>query len=223
MAATRHFDENLRALTDKLFVMGKLVEKAIDNSLHALFDRDRNIAQRVLLEEEEINRMEIEIDDLGHSLSALMQPMAMDLRLITAILKINTDMERMGDHAVNIAERALLLIEEPRLEIYVQLPEMADKVQKMLGDALLALSHEDAQLARTLLRRDDEVDACNDALYFKLEEMMEKDASLTRAGMNLVMVGHNLERIADLANNIAEDIIYMKQGREVRHHAEGID
>ncbi len=213
----RHFHEELKQFKEKLIQMGERVAAAIEKSINALLARDQALASQVIEEEVKINQCEIEIDEEGHRLSALGQPMAGDMRRITGILKINTDLERLGDHAVNIAERTFLLLEEPHFEILVKLPEMAKATLEMLRDALTALKNEDAELAKSVLSRDDEVDNYNDALYFKFEELMEKDPSITRIGMNLVMVGHNLERIADLANNIAEDVIYMKQGKEVRH------
>ncbi len=216
----RHFHEELRDLKQKLIKMGYMALSAIEKATRALFTRDQFLAQRVLEEERGINQIELEIDDDGHRLSALGQPMGSDLRSLTAILKMNTDFERLGDHAVNIAERALLLHEEPKLEVLVNLPEMAQVSIQMLRDALDAFTREDVQLAQSVLKRDDEVDAYNDKLYFKFEELIEKDPSITRAGMNLVMVAHNLERIADLANNVAENVIYMKQGKEVRHHVQ---
>ncbi len=213
----RHFHEELKQFKGKLIQMGDLVVCAIENAVKALLNRDQKLASQVIEEETKINQREIEIDEEGHKLSTLGQPMASDMRLITSILKINTDLERLGDHAVNIAERTFLLLEEPRFENLVKLPEMASVTLQMLKDALSALKNEDVELARSVLSRDDEVDNFNDDLYFKFEELMEKDPSITRIGMNLVMVGHNLERIADLSNNIAENVIYLKQGKEVRH------
>ncbi len=216
----RHFHEELRKLKEKLLRMGVLVEESIATAVKALFDRDAYLPEEVFEGEETINQLEIEIDGDGHGLLALGQPMAVDLRMITMILKINTDLERMGDHAVNIAERALLLVKEPPLKMNVHLPEMAEAAQKMVHDALDSFIKGDAQTARSVLKRDDEVDAYNDGLYSQLTNIMEKEPLLTKTGLNLVMVGHNLERIADLANNVAEDVIYMKQGKEVRHRIE---
>ncbi len=216
----RHFHEELKDLKQKLLQMGLLVEAAIEKAMDALLDRNRRFAEQVIEEEETINQLEIEIDDKGHSLCALGQPMAVDLRLVTAILKINTDLERMGDHAVNIAERALALIKEPTLDTDIRLPEMAQATLRMLTDALDAFINSNVDLARNVLQRDDEVDDYNDELYSQLATLMEQKPAITKTGINLVMVAHNLERIADLANNIAEDVIYIKQGKEVRHRVE---
>lgn len=218
----RHFHEELRNLKNKLLKMGILVEEAVEKALKALLTRDGNLASEVFGDERLINQYEIQIDSEGHSLFALGQPMAGDLRLISMILKINTDLERMGDHAVNIAERTQLLIKEPPVPMKLHLPEMAQAAQSMVRDALDSFVNGDVEKARNVLKRDDEVDAYNDGLYSQLTNIMEKNSELTKTGLNLVMVAHNLERIADLANNIAEDVIYMKQGKEVRHRFEEI-
>ena len=219
----RHFHSALKDLKQKLLKMGFLVEEVIEQSIQALLNRDQKAAERVFEQEGIVNQMEIDIDGDGHGLLALGQPMAVDLRLATMILKINTDLERMSDHAVNIAERALNLIKEPPLRVNVHLAEMTKATQKMLHDALESFVNGDVEIARSVLQSDDEVDAYNDGLYAQLTALMEKDPKLTRIGMNIIMVGHNLERIADLANNIAEDVLYVKQGKEVRHRIEAKD
>jgi len=216
----RHFHEELKRLKGKLLQMGVLVEEAIEKAVRALLERNGSLAEEVFQDETAINQFEIAIDGEGHGLLALGQPMAVDLRLITMMLKINTDLERMGDHAVNIAERTQMLIEEPPLQMNIHLADMAKAAQSMVHDALDSFVNADVDTARNVLKRDDEVDAYNDGLYSQLTTIMEKDPSLTKTGLNLVMVGHNLERIADLANNIAEDVIYLKQGKEVRHRSE---
>ncbi len=214
----RHFHEELQELKQKLLKMSLVVEEVVRKSTDALFKRDLDLAEEVFEDEKLINRFEIEIDDDGHGLLALDQPMAVDLRLITAILKINTDLERMGDHAINIAERALLLLGAPPIEKIVDLPEMATTVRKMLRNALGSFVNDDLVLAENVLKSDDQVDAFNDGLNEQLQKIMEKDSSVIKIGMILIRVGHDLERIADLANNIAEGVIYLKQGKEVRHH-----
>ncbi len=216
----RHFHEELKELKQTLFKMGFLVEAAIDKAIDSFLMRRAALAEEVLEEEKVINQLELEIDDKGHSLSALGQPMAIDLRMLTAILKINTDLERMGDHAVNIAERALLLIKDVRLEKDVLLQDMAQATLKMVTDALTAFTREDVELARNVLKCDDVIDTFNDDLYCQVSALMEKNPNYVRSGLNLIMVGHNLERIADLASNIAEDVIYLKQGKEVRPQVE---
>ena len=216
----RHSHEELKKLKQKLLKMGLLVEAAVEKATDALLERNRKFAEQVLEEEDVINQLEIEIDDQGHSLSALGQPMAFDLRLITAILKMNTDLERMGDHAVNIAERTLVLLKEPPLDQDLHLLEMTRATLKMVTDALNSFINGDVVLARSVLERDDQIDAFNDELYFQLTLLMEKKPSIVKTGLNLIMISHNLERIADLANNIAEDVVYLQQGKEVRHRIE---
>ncbi|MBI3313670.1 MAG: phosphate signaling complex protein PhoU [Candidatus Omnitrophica bacterium] len=216
----RHFDEELRDLKQLLLAMSHLVQVAVDKSARSFLTRDEEMAHQVIEGEERINRLEIEIDDKGHSLSARWQPMACDLRTLSMILKINTDLERMGDHAVNIAERTIFLLKEPPPPQDFHFPQMVNAVQEMMRDSFKAFVTEDAALARSVLKRDDEVDAYNDTIYYQLGLMMEENPATIQTGMSLVMISHNLERIADLANNIAEDVIYMKQGKEVRHRAE---
>ena len=216
----RHFAEELQKLKQKLFQMGLMVEGAIEKSLEALTERSEDRVKSVLEDEKVINSLEIEIDENGHTLLALVQPMARDLRLITMTLKINTDLERMGDHAVNIAEKSQFLIRQPSLKLDFPLEAMAEAVKKMVRDALDCFMNENVDLARKVLESDDKIDEYNDRLFMDMVALMEKDPSVIRRALNVLMIGRNLERIADLSNNIAEDTIYMKQGKEVRHHFE---
>ncbi len=217
----RHFHDDLQALKQQLLSMGVLVEETIHQSVTALLTRNIQLANKVFENEKKINQFEIEIDDTGHSLLAIGQPMASDLRLITMILKINTTLERMGDHAVNVAERTILLVKELPLAADIHLKEMAQNVESMVHDALSAFVNSDVELARNVLKQDDIVDAYNDGIFAQLTTLMEKDRNLVKTGLNLIMVGHNLERVSDLANNIAEDVIYLKEGKEVRHGIAG--
>lgn len=216
----RHFQEEFKALREKLFQMGLLVEGAIEKAEEALLKRSAQLAAEVFEDEEVINQLEIEIDEKGHALFALCQPVASDLRLLTMILKINTDLERMGDHAVNIAQKSQALIGEPFLQTSFPLEAMTKDVQRMVRNALDSFMNENVELARRVLAGDDAIDTFNDTLYTDMTELMQKDPSKVKQALSLVMIGHNLERIADLANNIAEDTIYLKQGKEVRHHFE---
>ena len=216
----RHFAEELQKLKQKLFQMGLLVEGAIEKSFEALTERSEDRVKAVLEDEKVINSLEIEIDENGHTLLALVQPMARDLRLITMALKINTDLERMGDHAVNIAEKSQFLISQPPLKLDFPLEAMAEAVKKMVRDALDCFMNENVDLARKVLESDDKIDEYNDRLFMDMVALMEKDPSVIRRALNVLMIGRNLERIADLSNNIAEDTIYLKQGKEVRHHFE---
>ena len=216
----RHFAEELKTLKQKLFQMGLLVEGAIEKSFEALSERSEDRVKSVFEDEETINSLEIEIDEKGHTLFALVQPMAGDLRLLTMILKINTDLERMGDHAVNIAEKSQYLFGQPPLKLDIPMADMARATQKMVRDALDCFMNENVELARKVLQSDDKIDDYNDKIYQDMAGLMEKDSSSVRRALGYVMISRNLERIADLANNIAEDTIYLKQGKEVRHHFE---
>lgn len=214
----RHFHDELKKLRELIFKMGLLVENAIEKATLALFDRDAVKAQAVLKGDQEINLYEIEIDEIGHELIALYQPTATDLRLITMGLKITNDLERMGDQAVNIAEKALTINQEPPLKPYQDLPVMASEARKMLRDALDSFMENDPEKARVILERDDIVDRLNDKIYDEIQTILTEKPQHSRTGIGLIMVAHNLERVADLATNIAEDVIYLKRGIDVRHH-----
>ena len=214
----RHFHDELKKLRERIFKMGLLVESAIEKATLALFERDAVKAQAVLKGDQEINLYEIEIDEIGHELIALYQPAATDLRLITMGLKITNDLERMGDQAVNIAEKALTINQEPPLKPYQDLPVMATEARKMLRDALDSFMENDPEKARVILERDDIVDRLNDKIYDEIQTILTEKSQHSRTGIGLIMIAHNLERVADLATNIAEDVIYLKRGVDVRHH-----
>ena len=216
----RHFVEELDYLRSRLLEMSGLVEDSVRRSVLSLAEKDAQQAQRVLRNEAEINRMEIEIDDLATQLLALQQPMATDLRFITAAIKINNDLERMGDLAVNIVERALSLIHEPLMKPLIDIPLMADRVQSMIRKSLDAFVKKDAELARNVLVSDDAVDELCGSVYTELISYMERDPKTVRQAVNLMFVARNLERLADHATNIAEDVLFLVQGVDVRHHAE---
>ena len=212
-----HFHAELVLLKGELLSMASLVEQAIHGSIQALVERDEELAQKVIASDDAINMAEIKIDDFCLKLLALHQPTAIDLRFITSALKIDNDLERMGDQAVNIAERALELIKEPLLKPLIDIPRMAELAQKMVKDSLDAFVHKDPDLAREVCRRDDQVDALNDQVFRELlTYMMQDPRTITRA-VHLLLVGRHLERIADHATNIAEDVIYMVQGKIIKH------
>lgn len=219
----RHFVEELEELKNRLLEMSGLVESAIYRSVLALVERDESQAQQVLRNEARINQMEIEIDEMATKLLLLQQPMATDLRFITAAIKINNDLERMGDLAVNIVERALALMHEPIIRPQVDIPQMARMVESMVRKSLDAFVKRDAELARNVLVSDDAVDDLRDSMYRELVAYMQSDPSGIPQAMNLVFVARNLERIADHATNIAEDVLFLVQGVDVRHHAEARD
>ncbi len=216
----RHFIEELEELRSKLLEMAGLVESAIHRSVLSLVERDSAEAQAVLRNEARINQMEIEIDDMAVRLLALHQPMASDLRFLTAAIKINSDLERMGDLAVNTVERALSLIKQAPIQPLIDIPQLARLVESMVRRSLDAFVKRDAELARAVLLSDDAVDDLRDAMYRELIAFMERDASAISRALDLLFVARNLERIADHATNIAEDVLFLVRGIDVRHHAE---
>ncbi len=214
----RHFDEELRQLKDKLFKMGLLVEEAIRKSIESLIKRDSKLAEEVIDQDQKINILEIEIDEFGHELIALRQPTAIDLRFITMVLKINSNLERIGDQAVNIAEKAIALNRETPLKSYLSIPKMAEISIAMVKESLDAFVERDAKKAKEICERDDELDTLNDQTYNSLQEAMKKHEIDIPHAVSLIMVSHNLERIGDLGTNIAEDVIYLTKGIDIRHH-----
>ena len=215
----RHIDVELSTLKDELVRMASLAETAIGQAVKALVSRDVELARRVTASDDAINTLEIEIDERCLRALALYQPEAKDLRFLAMVLKINNDLERMGDQAVNIAERTLELLKEPLLKPLIDIPRMAEVSQRMVKDSLDAFIQQDVELARSVCRRDDEVDRYDDQLFRELlTYMMEDPKAITRA-VNLILVSRHLERIADHATNIAEDVIYLVEGRTIKHHA----
>jgi phosphate transport system protein len=207
-------------LKTKLLEMSSLVESAIQRSISAVIQKDRTAADEVFRNETRINAIEVEIDEFAINLLALHQPMAADLRLIVAALKINTDLERMGDLSVNIAQRAMSLIEEPVIKPMIDIPHIAGLVQSMVRKSLDAFVTRDADLARSVLASDDAVDSLRTASYHELVSFMERDPENIKAALDLLAITRNLERLADHSTNIAEDVLFLVKGIDVRHHAE---
>jgi phosphate transport system protein len=216
----KHFAEELEDLKSRLLEMGGLVESAIYRSVAAVVEKDSDQAQQVLKNEARINQMEIEIDELATRLLATQQPMAVDMRFLTAAIKINSDLERMGDLAVNVVERALSLMHEPVLRPGIDIPQMAKLTESMVRKSLDAFVRSDADLARAVLLSDDAVDDLRDSVYEELIRFMQQSSEHVRPGVNLMFVARSLERLADHATNIAEDVLFLVQGVDVRHHAE---
>jgi phosphate transport system protein len=216
----RHFAIELEELNSKLLEMAGLVESAINRSVRSLVDQDRGLAEQVIRDEPKINSMEMEIDGMVTRLLALRQPVARDLRFLTSALKINTDLERMGDLAQHIAERSISLMHHPLVKPMVDIPSMASLVQSMLLNCLEAFVKGDESLARSVLLADDEVDRLRDGVYAELLVTMQRDPSVVSAAVDLIFVARNLERIGDHATNIAEDVVFLIKGVDVRHHAE---
>jgi phosphate transport system protein len=215
----RHFSVELEELNHKLLQMAGMVESAIQRSVRSLVEQDRDLAQQVIRDEPQINRMEMEIDGVVTRLLALRQPVAKDLRFLTAALKINTDLERMGDLANHIAERSLSLMHHPLVKPMIDIPKMAVLVQSMLLKCLEAFVNSDSDLARSVLISDDEVDQLRDQVYAELLATMQRDPTVVPAAVDLIFVARNLERIGDHTTNIAEDVVFLIKGIDVRHRA----
>lgn len=215
----RHFEKELEGLKTTLIKMGSLAEEAIGLSIQALLKQDAELAKRVIDSDRRINSLEIEVDNDIVDLLALQQPVAIDLRLILAATKINNDLERIGDHAVNIAESALAYCERRPEEPLLDLPRMAEHTQKMLRDAIDSFIHNDPHMGSTVLTVDDHVDELNREMTAEVIRLMRKDPSLIEGGLQILRVSRNLERVADLATNIAEEVIFIAEARVVKHHA----
>lgn len=218
----RHFDEELSELREKLLRLASLADQSVVQALKALVQRDDAIAARVHEDDDLLDRLEVEIDDFCIRLLALRQPAAKDLRFIAMAMKISTELERVGDQAVNIAHRAEELSKEPLLKPLVDIPRMAEIARGMIIDSLDAFIKEKPAIARQVIRRDSQVDQLNDQLQRELTSfMIENPATITRA-LKLMTVAHNLERIGDHATNIAEEIVFLYEARDIRHeHAQG--
>jgi phosphate transport system protein len=217
------FQKELEELKKNLLKMATLVEEAINNAVQSLVKRDSEMAQKAFEAEDRINTMDITINTECLNFLALRQPMATDLRFITSALKIITDLERMGDQAVNIAERAISLNREPQLKPYIDIPRMAEIAQSMVKDVLDAFVNRDSKLARSVCERDDLVDGLNDQVVRDLLTYMTSDPKTTKSAMHLMIVSRCLERIADHATNIAEDVIFIVDALVIKHHADTME
>ena len=213
----RHFEGDLEQLKVRLLRMGGLAEQAVHMSMKSLLEADESLAKRVVREEDAINQMQMEIDETVVRLLALHQLMAVDLRFALAASRINADLERIGDQAVNIAESVLRIAGYPQVKPYVDLPRMSQIAEDMVRDSLNALVSGDQELARSVLQRDDTVDALNDQIMRELLTYMMGDATVVVPSFELISIAQNLERVADHATNIAEDVIYVEAGQDVRH------
>jgi phosphate transport system protein len=212
-----HFQKELSHLNDLILKMGGMVEKSIFNSVEALKKSDANLARKVMAEDDNSDRVELEIDDLCLELLATQQPMAVDLRFITTGLKIGSDLERIGDLAVDIAQRAVELSEQPLLKPLEDIPKMAELAEKMVHKALDAFVKRDTELARTLWQDEEKADNYRDLVYDELVDIVNKDARATTRAIPLIIISRHLERIADHATNIAEDVVYMVEGKVIKH------
>ena len=219
----RHFTIELQELNQRLLQMGELVESAIQRAVGSLLEQNRGLAEDVIRDEPRVNRMEMEIDGLATRLLALRQPVARDLRLLTAALKINTDLERIGELAMHIAERSLSLMHHPLVEPTTDIPKMASLVQSMLLKCLDAFVNSDADLARSVLVSDDEMDRLRDTVQVHLLDVMQRDPTMLTGAIDLIFISRNLERIGDHATKIAEDVVFLVKGNDVRHHGQQVE
>jgi len=213
----RHFHEELEALKQTLLAMGGLVEDQIRRVMRALLERDDALAQEVIDRDQQVNAYDVEVDETCVSLLALHQPAAGDLRFITTAMKIVTDLERIGDQAVNIAQRVLELNREPQLKPYIDLPRMAEKAQHMVKESLDAFVARDTELARKVCAEDADVDALKEQLFRELLTFMMEDPKTIPRAIRLILISRFMERVADHATNIAEMVIYLVDAKMVRH------
>jgi len=213
-----HFESEMQSLKSQLLTMGGLVENRIHRAVDSLIHRKEVEAQKVIESDVEINDLQIEVDERCLKLLATQTPVAGDLRFIAAAMKINSDLERMGDQAVNIAENTMKCLDKPPLKPFIDLPRMAALAQEMTRDALDAFVRRDADLARDVLRRDDEVDDLKDQVFRELLTYMMADPGTIERALSLILISRNLERVADHATNIAEDVIFLVEAKDVRHH-----
>ena len=217
----RKFDEALGALKNKVVAMGEVAQKMIQQSMKALVDRNAALIQEVLREEDILDRCQIEIDNEAIRLMALQSPVAMDLRFILMVARINTELERVGDLCVNLCESTQLLLTEPPLKPLVDLPKMAETAERMVAQGLQAFLESSTEKAVQVIKADDEVDALNDQIFRELLTYMLSDPrNITRA-LALILMARNLERIADHATNIAEEVVFLVKGEDIRHQHSG--
>ncbi|KJJ84314.1 phosphate transport system regulatory protein PhoU [Candidatus Omnitrophus magneticus] len=220
----RHFDEDLKQLNANLLKMAALAEESIYISIKALKDRDKELAQCVVVNDRRIDELEIELDELAISLLALRQPIAVDLRFITTGMKINGELERIADLSVNIAQRVLAIADMPNLKPVDNINKLADISRRMVREAIDSFVNRDEKLARQVIGEDPEADNLRDSVYKELiEEYMLKDNSTITRAVPLILVSRHLERICDHATYIAEEVIYMIRAKIVKHHPEELD
>ncbi|MFH1226282.1 MAG: phosphate signaling complex protein PhoU [Planctomycetota bacterium] len=216
----RHFDQELSSINEKLIRMATLSEEMIKIAIRALSERNASIVKDVGPREEEVNRLQIEIDENVITLIARMQPVAADLRFLIAASKITGELERIADQAINISQSTTFLLKYPPLKPLVIIPLMADTVRQTVAESLNAYVRRDVNLAQLVLDSDDKVDAYKDQIFRELLTYMISDPETIQRSLTFILIARNLERIGDHATNIAEEVIYMVQGRDVRHHHE---
>jgi phosphate transport system protein len=213
----KRYEEQLNKLREEILYMGGMVEDQIQKAIKSLVDRDSKLAEVIIERDHEVNRLDVEIDDLCIKLLALHQPAGRDLRFITTGLKITTDLERIGDMAVNICERALELNQEAQLKPYIDIPRMARIAQRMIRESLDAFVREDTELALKVCKNDEEVDQLNSQIFREVVTYMISDPQTINRAIKVSSISKYLERIADHATNIAEMVIFMVKGKSIRH------
>jgi phosphate transport system protein len=213
----RHFETELEKIRSSLFAMAGKVEEHVALAMRGLVDRDSEVARRVIALDAEVDRLEMEIDEACMRLLVLQDPKARDLRLVVMVMKIVNDLERIGDSAKNMAQAVLVLNQDAPLKPYVDLPRLAQLAQQMVADALDSLAKRDAALARDVIIRDDEVDALYRQIFRELVSYMVEDPKTVTRALELVLYARNLERVADHATNIAENIVYYLEAKDIRH------
>ncbi|HXE07648.1 MAG TPA: phosphate signaling complex protein PhoU [Acidobacteriaceae bacterium] len=218
MATRIKFQQNLDDLKEKLLIMAGMAEQAIQRAVEAYRTRDSSICELVLQSEPLINRLEREIDQMALDLLAMEQPMAIDLRFILSVIRINADLERVGDQAVNIAVRVREMGAFANVELPVDIPKLAGLASAMVRKALQAFIEGDAELAQSVLALDDQVDEMNDAAFYALSTLIKERPELTPQSLSAMIIARNLERVGDHATNISEDVIFWVRGKDVRHH-----
>ncbi len=218
----RHLDIELTSIKENLLKMAGLVEQSIDKAIRATRDRDAEMAAEVIAEDKAINLHEVELENSIFALLARYQPVASDLRFIMACIKINNDLERMGDHAVNIAQKAQILAGMPRLKPLIDIPMMAGIVQEMVKNSLDSFVNLDGASARAVCEKDDDVDAMEDQITRELLTYMMEDHRTVSRALHLTMIAKNLERIADLSTNIGEEVIFIVEARSIKHHIDDV-
>jgi len=216
----RHFQQELESVKTTLIKMGSAVEENIIHAITAILERDEALAKKVIANDDRVDTLEIDIDNAIVDMLALQQPVASDLRFIIAAQKINNDLERIGDHAVNLAESAITLMKYKKLESLLEIPQMVPATKMMLRYALDSFILLDSQLARQVLETDDRIDDLNRSMTTQVIELLKSDKKMIEPGLALIRISQNLERVADITTNIAEDVIYYTQARVVKHHAE---
>jgi phosphate transport system protein len=215
----KKLEEEINNLKRLLLEMAASVEEMIGKSIRALRERNVILAEGVIKSDDRVNKMEIEIDNLCIKILALYHPEAEDLRTVTMVMKINNDLERIGDHAVNIAERAIYLADKPSVKPLIDIPRMAEKAMEMLRESLDSFVNKNAELAVEVRKKDDEVDSLNNQVLRELVTYMIADPSIIDRALRLILISRDLERVADLATNIAEDVFYIARGRVLKHNS----